>query len=148
MPRLKRLCALVLVCSVLAQPARAGDTTQQNQSLSGSIVGDLIGAGLSIGATLTGNVPLAFMSGFAAKYISTYGVGGVKKLIDYFKGHNPEDLGEINVYYIYLLNAKRNLYGALIDVRKSVEDDHSLSFLSDELKKIDSLITAQCKLPE
>src|SRR5262249_52936565 len=37
-----------------------------------------------------------------------------------------------------------NLYGAMIDVRKDVEADHSLSFLTDELKKIDSLITAQC----
>lgn len=142
----KKWIAVLLLASIggtSLQPV-AAYAGKGNSELGTQIATDLVAGGVSIAAALSGNVPLAFMAGYLTKYISTYGVAGIKALIEVFKGYSPQDLGEINLYYTYLIHVKRNLYQALINVRKSVETDNALAGLEAELKEVEALIAGQC----
>ncbi|OFZ21334.1 MAG: hypothetical protein A2X94_07755 [Bdellovibrionales bacterium GWB1_55_8] len=122
--------------------AHAGEDGQ----LGDQIATDLIASGVTIGAALTGNVPLAFAAGFLAKYISVYGVRGIKSLVDFFKGYEPQDLGEINLYYVYLLHVKRNLYKAMISVREAVQNDKAFANLEGEIKRVEDVLSGECSV--
>jgi hypothetical protein len=144
--RTKKWVVLVLIASFLGSaiaPVRAVSANEPKK-LSDQITADLLGAGISVGAALSGSVPLALMAGFLTKYISTYGIAGVKSLIELFKGYAPQDLGEINLYYVYLIHVKRNLYGTLIQIRKSVENDDNMKHLEEEIKKAEAALTEAC----
>lgn len=131
---------LLIVSSLLVvQPVRAQELKEQ-------IVTDLVTVGITGAATLTGNIPLAMASGVLAKYISTYGVQGVKALINKFKAESPQDLGEINIYYIYLIHIKRNLYQSLINIRSNVKEDQTLSTINKEIEKLENDLSGNCSL--
>ncbi len=131
---LHKLMCLSLIVSFLL-PINYVNAAEESQ-LKDQLVTDLVAAGVSIGAALSGNVALALTSGILTKYISTYGVQGVKKLINYFKGATPRDLGEINLYYTYLINIKRNLYFTMLNIRKSVKNDEKRIQFEEKLKQL------------
>lgn len=143
---MKKFITLVLCWSLAALPITQSLPVAhaQDSQLKEQIATDLVGAGISIGAALSGNVPLAFAAGYLTKYISTYGIAGVRALIDYFKGHRPGDLGEINLYYLYLLHIKRNLYHSLLNIRKTVQEDVSLSHIERQLEKVEQSLSGKC----
>jgi hypothetical protein len=114
------------------------------QVVSDQIIGDLITVGISGAATLTGNIPLALASGVLSKYISTYGVMAVKSVVNKMKAHPPHDLGEINIYFIYLIHVKRNLYQALINMRTNVQNDNGLRNILREIEQLEQQMLAQC----
>ena len=130
----------------IANVARADQTAQTDDQkpVMEQVAGDLVAAGVSVAAAMTGNVPVAMMAGVLSKYITTYGIEGVKKVIEYFKGYDPQDLGEINVYYVYLINVKRSLYQTLLQIRKNVQDDPALPDLQKELSRIEGVLSSEC----
>jgi hypothetical protein len=114
------------------------------QTLSDQIVTDLVTIGITGAATLSGNIPLAMASGVLAKYISTYGIQGVRFLIDKVKAETPQDLGEINIYFIYLIHVKRNLYQAMINMRNNVKNDPTYDILIKEIEEVESNLQTNC----
>lgn len=108
------------------------------------IITDLISVGITGAATLTGNIPLAMASGVLSKYISTYGIQGAKALINKFKGEAPQDLGEINLYYVYLIHIKRNLYESMINMRTNVSSEGSLRTIKEEIEKLEQDLSGNC----
>ncbi|MFL5783210.1 MAG: hypothetical protein ACJ76H_01290 [Bacteriovoracaceae bacterium] len=112
--------------------------------LKDQIITDLITVGITGAATLTGNIPLAMASGVLSKYISTYGIQGTKALINKFKAEAPQDLGEINLYYVYLIHMKRNLYETLLNMRENVSSDGQLSTIADEIAKLEHDLSGSC----
>lgn len=116
----------------------------QAQQLSEQIVTDLVTMGITGAATLSGNIPLAMASGVLSKYISTYGVQGVKFLINKVKAESPQDLGEINIYFIYLIHVKRNLYQSMINMRANVKGDSSRSTIIKEIEALEASMTGKC----
>lgn len=112
--------------------------------LKDQIITDLITVGITGAATLTGNIPLAMASGIIAKYVSTYGVQGARALINKFKGEAPQDLGEINLYYVYLIHIKRNLYETMINMRTNVSSDGSLNTIKEEIEKLERDLSGSC----
>jgi hypothetical protein len=112
--------------------------------LKDQIITDLISVGITGAATLTGNIPLAMASGILSKYISTYGIQGPRALINKFKAEAPQDLGEINLYYVYLIHIKRNLYETLINMRENVGSDGSLSTIREEIEKLEHDLSGSC----
>jgi hypothetical protein len=116
----------------------------KSQELSEQIVADLVTVGITGIATLSGNIPLAIASGVLSKYISTYGVQGVKFLINKVKAETPEDLGQINIYYIYLIHVKRNLYQALINIRSNVKGDPARQNIMKEIEALEATMQGQC----
>lgn len=151
----KRAFVWALVACCLAgiagevQAAKKEVTELKNEKiekgLTEQIATDLVAAGISITAALSGNVALALTSGLLTKYITTYGIAGVKKVINYFKGNSPRDLGEINLYYLYMINIKRNLYYTLINIRKSVEQEDRHSRLSGQLIELSQNLVGACE---
>lgn len=142
----RKFVALILVFSFsLMTPISVAKAESEKSQIITSVATDLIGAGFSVAAALTGNVPLALASGLLTKYISLYGIKGVKLLINQFKSERPSDLGEINIYYMYLLNIKRNLYHTLINIRKSVKSSDRLKSFENSLDEITDLITGKCE---
>lgn len=140
-------CAAVITSLALGSGFLSQTTTvhaQEKTGIADQIAGDLVGAGVSIGAALSGSVPLAFAAGYISKYLVTYGIGGIKSAIDYVKGYGPRDLSEINLLYVYLLHVKQNLYGTLIEIRKSVAADNRLSYLSGQLEKVERGLNEEC----
>ena len=131
------LCVLVLSSVLVLKEAKA-------QQLSEQIVSDLVTMGITGAATLSGNVPLAMASGVLSKYISTYGVQGVKFLINKVKAEAPEDLGEINIYFIYLIHVKRNLYQSMINMRASVKGDNSRATIIKEIEALEATMQGKC----
>lgn len=114
------------------------------KQLRGQVAGDLTLAGITFAAGLTGSVPLALIAGILGKYISTYGIQGIRNLIDAIKGYPPQTLGEVNLAYMYLINVKRNLYSTLIAIRKSAEDRTGEKSLGKELDDLEKDITSLC----
>lgn len=143
--KLRRVIALVVSFCVLSTSIYAGEVKSTKNSLGQTLVTDLVSAGISVAASLSGNVALALSAGLLTKYVTTYGIAGVKKLIDLFKGYEPRDLGEVNLYYVYLLNIKRNLYFTLINIRKAAQKRDSSGKLEAQLKEITGKIIAQCE---
>jgi hypothetical protein len=138
---LRRSVVAVLVsCALIATPVKA--------DLGGNITQDLVGAGVSVAVALSGSVPLALVSGYLVKYISVYGVQGIKALIEMFKGYTPQTIGEINVYYVYLIHAKRNIYQTLINIRKAAEKRDRSEALVRELTEIEQMLSEQCATEE
>jgi hypothetical protein len=115
-----------------------------SQELSEQIITDLITIGITGAATLTGNIPLALASGVLSKYISTYGVQGAKALVTKIKGETPEDLGQINIYFIYLIHVKRNLYQAMINIRSNVKGEQSLETIAREIDELEKTLSGKC----
>lgn len=134
------LCVISLIQTplVLRQEAHAQVKEQ--------VITDLVSAGVSVGIAMSGAVPLALVSGYLVKYISTYGVAGVKSLIDMFKTYHPKDIGEINILYVYLVHIKRNIYQTLIDIRKASEVNTDEPELKEALEKIEALIGGSCSI--
>lgn len=116
-----------------------------NKGLGEQMATDLLSAGISIAASLSGNVALALSAGLLTKYVTTYGIAGVKKLIDLFKGYEPRDLGEINLYYTYLLNIKRNLYFSLITIRKAVKERERHENIENQLRDLTNTLFGECE---
>lgn len=114
------------------------------KQLKGQVAGDLTLAGITFAAGLTGSIPLALIAGILGKYISTYGVQGIRNLVDAIKGYPPQTLGEVNLAYMYLINVKRNLYSTLIAIRKSAEDRAGEQSLGKELDDLEKDITSLC----
>ncbi len=117
-------------------------------NLSQQITTDLIGAGISISAALSGNTAIALSAGLLTKYVTTYGVGGVKKLIELYKGAPPRDITEVNLYYVYLINAKRNLYYTLTTMANSQRalnrDDNFHQSMDEVISNILGLCENNC----
>ncbi len=111
------------------------------------MISDLVGAGVSVAAALSGNVPLALMAGVLTKYVTTYGIMGVKSIINLFKGHPPEDLGEVNLAFIYVTQTKRMLYSALLQIREQAEKREQVeaASLKKQLDEVEALVTTLCK---
>ncbi len=135
---LRGLLVLLLSIYVGIQPASA------QAELKEQIITDLVSVGITGAATLTGNIPLAMASGVLSKYISTYGIQGAKALINKFKGEAPQDLGEINLYYVYLIHIKRNLYESMINMRSNVSSDGSLRTIKEEIEKLEQDLSGNC----
>lgn len=135
---LKGLLVLLLSFYVGIKPVSA------QAELKEQIVTDLISVGITGAATLTGNIPLAMASGVLSKYISTYGIQGAKALINKFKGEAPQDLGEINLYYVYLIHIKRNLYESMINMRTNVSSEGSLRTIKEEIEKLEQDLAGNC----
>ena len=131
------LCALLFSLSLLIRPAHS-------QTLSEQIVSDLVTVGITGAATLSGNIPLAMASGVLSKYISTYGVQGVKFLINKVKAESPQDLGEINIYFVYLIHVKRNLYHSMINLRNNVKSDRIDETLIREIEELEKKMKGEC----
>lgn len=108
------------------------------------IITDLVSVGITGAATLTGNIPLAMASGVLSKYISTYGIQGARALINKFKGEAPQDLGEINLYYVYLIHIKRNLYETLINMRENVNHRGQLATIAEEIQQLEQDLAGNC----
>lgn len=144
--RFKKFAAVGLLTAILAAPITASKVYAQSNAddLKSQVVGDLVSAGVSVAIAASGSVPLALMGGYLTKYISTYGVEGVKALVNFFKGHEPQDLGEINIYYIYLLNIKRNLYQTLIMIRQSVQNVDANQNLVKQLDDLEATLKNEC----
>lgn len=123
--------------SLILRPAAAQDIRDQ-------VISDLVTVGISAAATATGNIPLALGAGVLAKYISTYGVQGVKVLVNKIKGEAPQDLGEINIYYIYLIHVKRNLYQSMINIRSNVKADNAHGTITQEIEAMEAELRANC----
>lgn len=138
------LLAIILAVVPTTTPAFAQQQTSTTDDLKSQVVGDLVSAGVSVAIAASGSVPLALMGGYLTKYISTYGVEGVKALVNYFKGHDPQDLGEINIYYIYLLNIKRNLYQTMIMIRQAAENLPSDQNLAKQLDDLEATLKNEC----
>ena len=134
----RKLFSLVLLCVLFSNSfAYRGEEEESPwNNVSGQIVNDLTTAGISIGAALSGSVPLALTAGYISKYVTTYGISGIKSLIDILKGYPPQDLGEINISYIYLLNVKRNLYGLMINMRKQASVYRRENGLANEIEEL------------
>ncbi len=132
------LLVLLLAFIVMVKPASA-----QNE-LKDQIITDLISVGITGAATLTGNIPLAMASGILSKYISTYGIQGARALINKFKSEAPQDLGEINLYYVYLIHIKRNLYETMINMRENVDGNHSMTTIQEEIAKLEQDLSGNC----
>lgn len=115
------------------------------QQLKGQLAGDLTQAGITFAAGLTGSIPLALIAGILGKYISTYGIQGIKNLIDSIKGYPPQDLGEVNLAYMYLIHVKRNLYSTLISMRKNAEEGVKEESLVKELDALTKEVTTLCE---
>lgn len=135
---LKGLIVLLFAFSVGIKPVSA------QTELKDQIITDLVSVGITGAATLTGNIPLAMASGILAKYISTYGIQGARALINKFKAEAPQDLGEINLYYVYLIHIKRNLYETLINMRENVNHDGQLSTIAEEIAKLEQDLSGNC----
>jgi hypothetical protein len=131
------LCALLFSLSLLIRPAHS-------QTLSEQIVSDLLTVGITGAATLSGNIPLAMASGVLSKYISTYGVQAVKFLINQVKAESPQDLGEINIYFVYLIHVKRNLYHSMINLRNNVKSDGIDETLMREIEELEKKMKGGC----
>lgn len=132
------LLVLLLVIFVTVKPASA------QAELKEQIITDLISVGITGAATLTGNIPLAMASGVLSKYISTYGIQGAKALINKFKAEAPQDLGEINLYYVYLIHIKRNLYETMINMRSNVGSEGSLNTIRQEIEQLEQNLAGTC----
>lgn len=114
------------------------------QEIRDQVISDLVTVGISAAATATGNIPLALGAGVLSKYISTYGVQGVKALVNKIKGEPPQDLGEINIYYIYLIHVKRNLYQSMINIRSNVKGDDAHGTIIQEIEAMEAELRANC----
>lgn len=136
--------ALSLFVAVSAPVAQARDKPDPKwNQLKGQLATDLTQAGITFAAGLTGSIPLALIAGILGKYISTYGIQGIRNLIDSIKGYPPQDLGEVNLAYTYLIHVKRNLYSTLISIRKSAETQNEDS-LGKELDDLEKDVTNLC----
>jgi hypothetical protein len=131
------LMVLVMTSFFIAKPVQAQEVKDQ-------VISDIVTVGITAAATLTGNIPLALASGVLAKYISTYGVAGVKSLINKFKSETPQDLGEVNIYYIYLLHMKRNLYQTLVNMRTNLKGDQTMGTIEAEIRKLEDSLSGSC----
>lgn len=136
-PLLLGIQVFLLSSILILKPAEAQDVAEQ-------VITDLVTVGITGAATLTGNIPLAMASGVLSKYISTYGVQGVKFLINKVKSSAPQDLGEINIYYIYLIHVKRNLYQSMINMRTNVKGDSSYATVVKEIEDLERTLQGQC----
>ncbi len=135
---LQGLTVLLLVLIVTMKPVSA------QAELKDQIITDLISVGITGAATLTGNIPLAMASGILSKYISTYGIQGARALINKFKSEAPQDLGEINLYYVYLIHIKRNLYETMINMRENVDGHSSMTTIQEEIAKLEQDLSGNC----
>jgi hypothetical protein len=144
---LSLLGGLALLCSIFTHSsfAQRNDYDPEVSRLTEQLTTDIVAAGFSIGATLSGNVPLALSAGFLTKYIVTYGIGGVKALIEHIKGFPPQDLGHINLYHVYLIHVKRNLYKSIISIRKDVDKNNPQSVLQKELNSLEKYVLELCQ---
>lgn len=148
--RFSRFLALLLSVSILSAPlahsAPSGGDPEDPKwaQLKGQIAGDLTQAGITFAAGLTGSVPLALIAGILGKYISSYGIQGIKNLIDSIKGYPPQDLGEVNLAYMYLIHVKRNLYSTLISMRTNAETGIKDEALVQELDALQKEVTTLC----
>lgn len=139
---LQKICLGLVVFAfsfqLMLKPAHAQEIRDQ-------VITDLVSVGISAAATVTGNVPLALGAGVLSKYISTYGVQGVKALVNKIKGETPQDLGEINIYYIYLIHIKRNLYQSMINIRSNVKGDEAHATIVKEIEKLENELRGNCE---
>ncbi len=135
---LKGLIVLFIALIITVRPASA------QEELKDQIITDLVSVGITGAATLTGNIPLAMASGILSKYISTYGIQGARALINKFKSEAPQDLGEINLYYVYLIHIKRNLYETMINMRENVDANGSMSTIQAEISKLEQDLSGNC----
>ncbi len=135
---LKGLLVLIFAIAVTVNPVTA------QEELKDQIITDLVTVGITGAATLSGNIPLAMASGVLAKYISTYGIQGARALINKFKAEAPQDLGEINLYYVYLIHIKRNLYETMINMRSNVSSDGTLNTIKQEIEKLEQDLSGSC----
>lgn len=138
--KLKQIFVCLCLCLCLLTPQKA-----KAQAVSDQIVSDLITVGISGAASLTGNIPLAFASGVLSKYISTYGLMAIKSVLSKLRAHPPHDLGEINIYFIYLIHVKRNLYQTLINMRSNLEQNNSYANTLREIEELEKQIISRCE---
>lgn len=138
--KFKKVFVCLCLCLVFVMPAKI-----KAQAVSDQIVSDLITVGISGAATLTGNIPLAFASGVLSKYISTYGLMAIKSVLAKLRAHPPHDLGEINIYFVYLIHVKRNLYQTLINIRKNVEQSNTYANTLREIEALEQQIVSRCE---
>ena len=150
-PIARRVLAVCLCLSIVSTPIAVStaqaDSGQSWSQVATQVSGDVIQAGITLAASATGNVPLALTAGIVGKYISTYGIQGIKDLVDAIKGYPPQDLGEVNLDYMYLINVKRNMYSTLIAIRKSAEAAQTApgaSSLAQELDALQQDVTTLC----
>lgn len=134
----------LLICLVASLSSRESKAS----TLSEQITTDLLGAGISIGAALSGNTAVALSAGLLTKYVTTYGVSGAKKLISLYKGRPPRDLTEVNLYYVYLINSKRNLYYTLASMAQSERvirrEDNFHQSMDEVLNELLGLCAGKC----
>ena len=115
---LRGLLVLLLSFFVGIKPVSAQD------ELKDQIITDLITVGITGAATLTGNIPLAMVSGVLSKYISTYGV-------------------RVRVPSL-IISSKRNLYESMINMRSNVNSDGSLRTIRQEIEQLERDLSGNC----
>ncbi len=120
---LTRFLALSLVLSLGALNAHADNPRKKKSNsewkqISDSVISDLVASGIGIGAAFTRSVPIALSAGIITKYVSVYGIAGIKTLIATLKGAPLEDLGELNVAYVYLMASKSKLLREMGNMRE------------------------------
>ncbi len=138
------LWALICLFATNISYAQRNKYDPEVDQLTNQLSQDLVAAGFSIAATVSGSVPLALTAGFLTKYVVTYGIGGVKALINHIKGDDLQDLGHINLYSIYLLHIKRNLYKAILDIRTSALKSATQTHYIKELEKVEKYFAENC----
>jgi len=146
------LLVVIVMGTQSIQPAYAKKTIPKKPDpqwvqLREQMIGDLAGAGVSVAAALSGNVPLALMAGVLTKYVTTYGIMGVRAVVDLFKGHPPTDLGEVNLAFIYMTQTKRMIYSALLQIREQAEkrDQIEAASLKKQLAEVEAFVTDLCQ---
>ncbi len=147
MKQLKILILLILLIHTQAFAAKPPHTDPQWAAARDQVASDLIAAGVSTAAALSGNVPLALMAGTVTKYAAMYGIEGIKSVVHFLKGNPPVDLGEVNLAFIYMIQTKRMLYQAMLQIRDQAEKQKMVD--NESLKKmltdVENAITASCK---
>ena len=109
------------------------------------IATDLVAAGVSVTAALSGSTAVALSAGILTKYITTYGIKGAKSLVKLYSGKPPRDLAEINLYYVYLLNSKRNLYLSMNSVSRSIKQNQRDVNFNISVEEMIASILGHCK---
>lgn len=109
------------------------------------IATDLLATGVSVAAALSGNTAVALSAGIFTNYLSTYGIKGAKSLAKLYKGKPPRDLGEINLYYVYLINSKRNLYLSLNTMARALKDSGRDQNFNNSINDLISSLLGACE---
>ena len=139
----KNVKFFLIICCVLitftsSKNVRASQLGEQ-------IATDLVAGGVSIVAALSGSTAVALSAGILTKYITTYGIKGAKSLVKLYSGKPPRDLAEINLYYVYLLNSKRNLYLSMNSVSRSIKQNQRDANFNVSVEEMIASILGHCE---